>query len=284
MQYINENKLGNEKIGRYMDKLLKLAYPFSPYCLVCDAIIPLENDYGICNGCMKKFGWGHINIHASDRLREIQKRSFLDSAISCTTYGMYERKLISRLKFGRKTYYARTIGKIMADRVLSDDEMAEIYLKVDYLIPVPIHEKKLNERGFNQCNLIAKFFRQKMPEMFEFELKNDALFRNRETPPMKNISGYERYVNLEEAFTLNEEIEIKGKSVILLDDVYTTGSTAEHCAIALKEAGAKEVHFISYAVRSSDITGVENEKEPKLEKYRIGEESIFLQESRNMNK
>ena len=62
MQYINEYKLGNEKIGRYMDKLIKLAYPFSPYCLVCDAVTLLENEYGICSGCMKKFGWGHIKI------------------------------------------------------------------------------------------------------------------------------------------------------------------------------------------------------------------------------
>lgn len=260
MQYINEYKLGNEKIGRYMDKLIKLAYPFSPYCLVCDAVTLLENEYGICSGCMKKFGWGHIKIDVDKGIRKFQDESFLDSAISCTTYGMYERKLVSKLKYGGKTYYSRAIAKIMADRVLSDDEAVGTLIDADYLIPVPIHEKKLKKRGFNQCDLIAKYFRYEMPNVFEFELKLDELFRIKDTLPMKNISGYERYLNLENAFIVNEELDLTGKSIILLDDVYTTGSTAEHCAKTLKRAGAKEVNFICYAVRSIDITGAENEK------------------------
>ena len=247
MQYINGDKLGNEKIGRFVDKTLNLVFPLSPYCLVCDAIIPLDNEYGLCSACMKKFSWGHIEIAPENRIKEIQDECYFDSAVSCVTYGMNEKKLITRLKYGGKTYYARAIGKIMADRILSDDMMAKIYFAADYAIPVPIHSVKLRERGFNQCDLVSKYFRHEMPASFKFTVENDALIRVKETPPMKNITRSERYANLEGAFKVNEEADLKGKTIILIDDVYTTGSTANHCAKALKEAGAVKVHFFSYA-------------------------------------
>lgn len=234
-----------------MDNLIKLAYPFSPYCFICGAAIPLENEYQLCSSCMEKLRFDQYVIDKEALFREfkIDAKSSLKTAISCSYYGMYEKKLIGNLKFSGKTYYARTIAKIMADRVLSDEEVVGNYIDIDYIVPVPLNEGKLNKRGFNQCGLIANFFRIEMPDIFEFTVENDLLIRNVDTKPMKDITGYERYINLENVFSVNpvKKKKLQGKKILLIDDVYTSGSTAEHCAAVLLGAGAKEVHFYSYS-------------------------------------
>ena len=110
------------------------------------------------------------------------------------------------------------------------------------LVPVPLHKRRLSWRGFNQAELIAN----RLGHYLKFPVLNNALIRNRHTPPQMDIKDkQERIKNVSSAFALNNEIDdaekLKGKIVILIDDVCTTGSTLEECAKVLKLLRPKEI-------------------------------------------
>lgn len=120
----------------------------------------------------------------------------------------------------------------------------------DIIIPVPLHQRRLRFRGFNQSELLARILSQSLTPGLDIPLYTDILLRSRATKPqMKMSSRQERIKNLKQAFILREiaECNIKGKSLWLIDDVATTGTTLEECATVLKEHGATTVFGIVLA-------------------------------------
>jgi len=108
----------------------------------------------------------------------------------------------------------------------------------DYtLIPIPLEKKKLKWRGFNQAEEIGK----ELSKFLKISLLNNVLAKIKETPPQVELSDEERKENIKGAFAVRNEELIKNKKILLVDDVYTTGSTMEECARVLKTAGAKEI-------------------------------------------
>lgn len=105
------------------------------------------------------------------------------------------------------------------------------------LIPLPLEKKKLKWRGFNQAEEIGK----ELSKFLEIPLWGDVLIKIRETLPQVELSGKEREENIKGAFSLRNREKIQGKKILLVDDVYTTGSSVEEAARVLKEAGAKEI-------------------------------------------
>jgi len=154
---------------------------------------------------------------------------------SAVAYGDLPRSLAIRLKYGRKVAIARTMARYMAPLV----ERREDAL----LVPVPLHRGRLWQRGFNQSALIARELSRKL------EIANNpfALRRVKRTPPLKGMSPLQRRKTVAGAFRIAQPAAVAGKTVILIDDVLTTGSTAEACARTLKRAGAARVELISWA-------------------------------------
>ncbi len=117
-------------------------------------------------------------------------------------------------------------------------------LSVDAILPVPIHRSKYIERGYNQAELLAKGIGREL----KLPVYSKLLIRNKRTLPQKNLSDRERLENLSHAFEMRVEdlkIDMKSiKKVLLVDDIYTTGSTVEACSILLKSQGIEEVYFI----------------------------------------
>ena len=108
----------------------------------------------------------------------------------------------------------------------------------DYvLVPVPLEKRKLKWRGFNQSEEIGK----EISKFLNIPLINDILFKIKETPPQVELSEKEREENIKGVFIIRNRKKISGKKILLVDDVYTTGSTMEEAARVLKKAGAKEV-------------------------------------------
>ncbi len=105
------------------------------------------------------------------------------------------------------------------------------------LIPLPLEKKKLKWRGFNQAEEIGK----ELSKFLEISLLGDVLIKIRETLPQVELSGKEREENIKGVFSLKNQGKIQGKKILLVDDVYTTGSTMEEAARVLREAGAKEI-------------------------------------------
>ena len=105
------------------------------------------------------------------------------------------------------------------------------------LIPVPLEKKKLKWRGFNQAEEIAK----QLSKFFKIPLINDVLIKIKETLPQVELSDRERKENIKGAFACPAPEKIQGRKILLVDDIYTTGSTMAECAKVLKKAGAKEI-------------------------------------------
>ena len=114
---------------------------------------------------------------------------------------------------------------------------------VEVIIPVPLHKKRYKERGFNQAALMAK----ELAELKEIKFENTALIKIKNTIPQTSLMAGPRASNVKGAFTLKHKEKIKGKTVILVDDVYTTGATLKECSLTLLKGGVKEVKAVTVA-------------------------------------
>jgi ComF family protein len=156
--------------------------------------------------------------------------------------GPYEgcfKKAIGLLKFvGRRTV-ARRMGEMMADVVSGEPA----FWPIDLIIPVPISAGSLAQRGFNQSQILGDHIARCLGR----PIRGDILKRIKETPSQRELSRAEREENLRTAFGVVPGHRLDNKNVLLVDDVYTTGSTTRECTKALLEAGAQRVAVITWA-------------------------------------
>jgi ComF family protein len=128
----------------------------------------------------------------------------------------------------------------MMQRWLTTPACRELADAADLLVAVPLHVRRLKERGFNQALLLAQAFPDK-------PLAREALIRVRHTVPQSGLNPRERRENVKRAFAAPRPEDLKGKNVLLIDDVYTTGATVRECAKVLLKAGAREVNVLTVA-------------------------------------
>jgi ComF family protein len=182
-------------------------------CVLCG--LPLQaTDADTCGACL-------ANPPRLDRIR------------AAVAYDDTTRSIALRLKYGRKVALARTMARYMAPLLEADGEAL--------LVPVPLHRRRLWWRGFNQSALVARELSKKA----RIPTYVNGLKRVKATPPLKGLGIRERRRTVAGAFRAASGME--GRTIILIDDVLTTGSTADACARALKRAGAARVELISWA-------------------------------------
>lgn len=139
------------------------------------------------------------------------------------------------------------LGKLFAQMMYSELKNISHIWEYDCLIPVPLHEKRLKERGYNQSEIMA----EKISELSGVPMINDGIFRIRETKRQSSLTGMERRTNVKGAFFAAESA-VSGKRIVLVDDICTMGETLRACADALLKAGAKEVIAITLCVSKKD--------------------------------
>lgn len=165
-------------------------------------------------------------------------RAGVTSFDAAHTFGSYERELrelIHLFKFDGIRPLARPLGTLLAQALPRDE-------RLDLIVPAPLHWLRYLERGFNQCHLLAKELSRRTgwPVV-------GALRRKHAAPHQARLTKAERRRNVSRAFSVPHPEKIQGRRVLLLDDVFTTGATANACASALKQAGAQRVVLLTVA-------------------------------------
>lgn len=222
---------------------------FPRKCPVCDDIIVPKGKL-ICPECIEK-----VSLVNEPCCRKCGKEIYDEQAEYCDdcknkvhyfewgaaaiNYDAVGRKLIADLKYHNKRDNADFAANMIAKRC----SLQLSLMKADAIVPVPLFWWKRRVRGFNQSELIAC----KLGELVEMPVYSDMLVRTRNTKPQKNLEHLQRRKNLMGAFQVRYMPD-NVKSVILIDDIYTTGSTIDACSTALKEAGIKKVYFISACI------------------------------------
>ena len=245
-------------------ELLDVLYPPGLYCNCCGKITDDTRTYGLCNDCMRDIRWvnGRTCVKCGKVMSETDPgevcfycRSHehnFDRGYACAEYGEYEKTLLYELKYASRGDIGLAIGEIIYDRMAAEfgeDGLAPAY---DLVIPIPIHKRRKNTRGFNQAELIAKDFAARADLNMEAKL----LIRTKETGAMKGLGPAERRTNIQGAFEIREDSEefIKGARILIIDDIFTTGATLDEAALVLKDAGASRVDFCVFAAGADIIT------------------------------
>ena len=161
---------------------------------------------------------------------------FFDTARSAVEHTGIVRDRIHQLKFGGRLHWVPSLVELTLHPFRNSCPGP-----VDLLLPVPLHIQRLKQRGFNQSALMAKTLGRTLKCPVSF----DTLVRTRWTNPQTRLSREERLENVKGSFSVEAAGRVKGKSVLLLDDVFTTGTTLMECSRALKKAGAREVHALT---------------------------------------
>lgn len=212
---------------------------FSNRCRLCTEVIPINET--LCNNCKPE----KHRIPQEELSRRIMiKRSF--DRHTCPFY--YEgciRTGIHRFKYDGYRRCSEFFGEEMIKVIERDFEDEE----PDFITCVPMTKKKKRERQYNQCDYLVKH----ISKAFGYKLTPDILIKTKDTPSQVSLSGKERLSNLKGAFRVNKKYDIKGCTILLCDDVMTTGSTLEECSKALKKAGAEKVICATIATRNDKI-------------------------------
>jgi len=148
---------------------------------------------------------------------------------------------IHRLKYQERVHLAKDLARW----TLAQCEGPDFLPKVDMIIPVPLHPRRLKERGFNQSQLLGRVLAKKL----NIPCDPFILIRTKDTDPQVGLSEKERRENVRGAFAISPGMcsHIEGKTLLVLDDVMTTGATVEECARTLKSAGAEKVCVLTIA-------------------------------------
>ena len=229
-----------------MFNLRNLFFPENYTCVICSMDI-FNDPYFVCDDCKKNLPYitNNVCLHCGEPLvsdgyyckRCKGKKFIYDRAIAPFMYTGSVVGFVRGLKYNNKKYYAKPMAKFMTDCFVNSK------LYADYIIPVPICVKRLKERGFNQSELIAT----EISKILNIKIKCDNLKRIKETPSQTNFDYKERQVNLKDAFKVYKVNELKDKTILLIDDVYTTGATINECSKILKKAGVKCIYVLTFA-------------------------------------
>ncbi|MFH1888785.1 MAG: ComF family protein [Candidatus Omnitrophota bacterium] len=192
-----------------------------PFCHYCGRHLTRPVTKNICSSCSRK------PLH-------------FDRAFAPCAYEGVLKELIHAFKYQGKDYLGPTLTRLMTEFI---EEYALPMDVMDLIIPVPLHKTRMREREFNQAHVLSDH----IARAFNKEVSHDNLRRIRHTRTQTELETEERLLNVKGSFTAARKDDIKGKNILLVDDVLTTGATCSEAACALKGAGANIVFVLTLA-------------------------------------
>jgi ComF family protein len=234
-------------VPQFLKWLLNVFFPRT--CAGCRGDVPWGEEHALCAACRDALprwvGWACIvcdlplpdgGARCPDCRRRRRAFRYLRSAL---LYEGAAGKIIKAFKFGGRQDLAGPLGRIVSDRWREEPRLGP----ADLVVPVPLHWRRERSRGYNQAAALARVFAGQTG----LPMRADVLKRRRATKPQTSLGREDRRENVREAFVVRRPEAVRGKTVLLVDDVCTTGATLEACARALKKSGARRVGAITAA-------------------------------------
>jgi len=190
---------------------------------------------GICN----KLGEGYICKKCESEIKKYLYLNVNTNLFSLLQYKGIIREKIIQYKFNDKSY----LYHMLCELILKDKNACDFLSNYDIIIPVPIHNKRKRQRGYNQSSLIAKELAKKLC----LQTYTDVLIKLEDSKPQSLLKKTERIKNVKGVYIVKNSLKIQNKNVVILDDIYTTGATTEECKRVLMLEGAKKVGIITIA-------------------------------------
>ncbi len=206
-------------------------------CIECWAKIK-KNKPPFCYSCGR-----NLNVKKSVKnicLDCIKKDMVFDRAFSPCLYEGVIKELIHAFKYKKNDYLGAVLAKLMVEFIKEYNLPIQF---MDIIIPLPLHKAKLREREFNQACILSNYIGIE----FNKPVLTDKLLRNKNTKTQTELSDNERFSNVKGCFGIPQENGVKGKNILLVDDVLTTGATASEASLTLKNAGANIVYALTLA-------------------------------------
>lgn len=221
-----------------------LLFPKDIKCIVCDSELNKTTLFCICKDCLKTLPFipstacikcgtpmknndQHCTICKRDSFSFLAHRSVIEYDGSIVN-------IVRSFKYFNAKYLATYLGNLLVAKYINEN------WAVDIVVPVPLHPIRQKERGFNQAELLANQFKN-----VALNVNATSLMRIKHLPQQAKLSRNERLVNLKNSFMVDNSEQIKDKTILLIDDIFTTGQTMEACTKALLNAGAKNVYALS---------------------------------------
>lgn len=238
--------------------VIQFLFPDNLVCHFCDVELPPNAEEPICEQCNQElvFLEGHLCRKCGRHIAEAydQYEPYAFKCKECQeqfhffakhrSYTLYDGKIkdaLMGLKYKRQVYQGVFLGKKLAQLIRSDVELQNF----DFVVPVPAHYRRQLKRGYNQSEILAN----QMCRALDVQKSVKMIKRTRSTKKLKNLGRESRKMMLKSVFLVKSEWKerVKGKTVMLVDDIYTTGATLNACSQVLYEAGADKIVCVTVA-------------------------------------
>ena len=225
----------------YLADFVSLLFP--ELCAACRESL-VANEYLLCTDCRFNLPYTNFHLQADNIVaRQFWGKINIEAAFALFYFnkGGKIQNMLHQLKYNGQQQIGNLLGNIAGGQLIKN----EIFNNVDYIIPVPLHKKRFRERGYNQSTRFAEGLADKLNAVVE----EGNLVRVKSTETQTHKSRFARFENMQEVFRVINPEKLKGKHVLLVDDVVTTGSTLEACGEQLLKAeGLKlSIATIAYA-------------------------------------
>lgn len=230
-----------------LKRITKTIFPENFTCIFCGDEIFDENKYSTCDNCKNKLP--KVSGKSCEKCGQMLNNmaTFCDHCqnshhifnrnCSVFDYSDEVRNKIQNFKFRNNKFLGKPFAEYMADCYKSNN------YDCDLIVPVPVHITRLKERGYNQSEILAEH----ISKILNLPLDTTSLQKIKKTENQVDLDFKERKANLSGAFKVMDKSKIKGKKILLVDDVFTTGSTLDACCDVLFKAGAKAVFGLTLA-------------------------------------
>lgn len=228
------------------NRLMEIIFP--PRCVICETILP--SGEAVCESCRKKLPFigaqycmkcgKPIDCETKEYCEDCsRKKHYFTRGVALWTYSLSLKKSLYRFKYDNKRYYA----SYYADEAVKRYRSLLMSWGVDVIVPVPLHASKLRSRGYNQAEVFAK----ELGARLGIQVLSSLIVRVRKTTPQKQLNDKERIKNVKNAFKIVRN-SVKLNKALLVDDIYTTGSTVDEISRILLQAGAKEIYVMTLCI------------------------------------